>query len=423
MPVTRIVPEDCTQTMEDIETDAVTILDVLGLYPCARAILDYVPVRELVRSERVCRQWQCVVRDYLQYCRIDTLYNVYYFYLKSFRESINFGINRKAVTYIAHKSLFTACEALEKFAPPHVSDGYFKNISSCPYLRHLNWLNMNEVCFENCKTLRISELIQHKRKSDISKSYLHLTGDILKHIKSKDLTLKAICTAIYSLRSITTLELDDHNVVKRDYMHLLLNAMPQLENLSFCNYTSCKYTSILYNDSCIVSTDELILSISRLANLKRLYMRNNTIVNDALLEALAQCKELEYLDISNDSVHRNLPKKYSARGVAALCRRSLTVTLRLGYVQNFTSMTLAIFVQNLPIIQELISLGCCVEVTPQWLEETSIASQTQMRRLELIVKSSTWLNPCLSAKTDEFYNLKIVLNTDVHTEQQFSGLD
>ncbi|XP_047988695.1 uncharacterized protein LOC125228243 [Leguminivora glycinivorella] len=397
--------------MED--TDAVTILDVLGVDLCARALFAYLPVIELVRTERVCRQWQRAVQIFLHSYHNDILYNVYHFYLKSFRDGANYG-NRKVDQYFAHKSLFTACKTLEKFAGK-ISDDVFKNVSSkCPYLQHLIALSEGF----NCKKLRISELIKHKRKNACSKPNLHLTSDILKHIKSKNLTLNILSTAMNSLRNITTLELDDHNVFTLDYMHLMLNAMPELETLYFCNY-SCKYSSILYNSPCIVSTDELISSISQLVHLKCLYLRNNTIVNDTLLEELAQkCKELEYLDISYDNIYKNWPKKYSARGVAALCRRPFSVTtLCLGYVQNFTSISLVMYFRDLPIVHELEKLGCYV-LTPQWLD-TTLSSQT-VHPLEVIV-GSKGLNSCVSEKSDELYNLKIVLNTDVHTEREFVG--
>lgn len=43
-----------------------TIFDVLRIDICCRAILEKIPFPDLVRSERVSREWQAIVHDYLR---------------------------------------------------------------------------------------------------------------------------------------------------------------------------------------------------------------------------------------------------------------------------------------------------------------------------------------------------------------------
>ncbi|XP_063359977.1 uncharacterized protein LOC134649190 [Cydia amplana] len=453
-------------TYEEDVNYGVPVLRVLSIDVCARAILDHVPLKELVRSERVCRRWQIAIDEYMQ-----SIYTVSFYDLFDRDASLlaEYGSSDKSESCSYHRriqisadacSISFACAIIEKWGgsidnvfTSRQEEEYFDLISlKCKYLhcikfvgqrkRKQNFLNqffqgrqsgkqivipldqlnqckhLKKIAFKHIFDLRDDDMAIILKNIDCEEleiCNINLYGDSLLTIKPNSLKslnisymwtyflFNCFMSATKNMHNLRSLTLDNNYLSMFTHVHLILNEMPELECLSLCHYY---YDSLELRWDNDYQTSGFIESLCRLRKLKRLYLSGNETVDDEMLEELVKCKSLEYLDISNDTGRYTF---WSARGVAALCQRPAVTTLCLGYIQNMPSTDLLRRVRNIkmPMVEQLETISC-VEFTPQWIEKASRASMKERHRLE--VEAIT-----VPAMKEEFHpDLKIVLSVAHH---------
>ncbi|XP_063378387.1 uncharacterized protein LOC134665386 [Cydia fagiglandana] len=463
------ISEPVVDTYEQDVNYGVPVLRVLSIDVCARAILDHVPLKELVRSERVCRRWQIAIHEYMH-----SIYTVS-FYDISDRDTLHlakYGSSDKSESNSYHRriqissdtcSVSFACAIIEKWGRSIVTvftsrqvEEYFDLISlKCKYLHCIKFVgqrkrkNLFNQIFQGrqsgkqivipvkqinkCKHLKkiafkhifdlgdddMAIILKNIDFEELEICNIRLYGDSLLEIKPNSLKslniscmwtyflLNCLVCATKNMQNLKSLTLDNNYLSIFTHAHLILNEMPELEHISLCHYYYDYFELRWDND---YQTSGCIESLCRLDKLKRLYLKGNETVDDEMLEELVKCKSLEYLDISNDAGRYTF---WSERGVAALCRRPrpAVTTLCFGYIQNMPSSDLLLCIRNIkmPMVEQLETIGC-VEFTPQWLEEASRASMKGTHPLEVQAIS-------LPALKEEFHpDLKIVLSGAEHNQ-------
>ncbi|XP_063545810.1 uncharacterized protein LOC134753798 [Cydia strobilella] len=334
---------------------------------CRRRILDYLPVRDLMRMERTCKLWQNSVLDHISQRRI--LIRIY----KDFKEAVRIvpgGFNpAKApdkffVTKDNDEVLTIFMEQsvdwwlsfklwLKKFGPAvrkfDANCQYFEDVVeilryTCPNLEVLRLINLQKklshtstlyfpklarLAFQDCGKIT-DGCVNQFLTSDMNELCLSLPAGEHKHVKGrylhnlnidkmKCLTLSCLISAAHfsillsyadRLKNLTTLVLDttlERGVNNR--LHMLLDRMPNLEEFSFLVYGVPNNDN---DDQLRQRSNVFFESVCRLKKLRR-FKADGVDVWDEHLEALAMnCKDLLAV--------RSPCNRITKVGLAALCR-------------------------------------------------------------------------------------------------------
>ncbi|KAG6448962.1 hypothetical protein O3G_MSEX005776 [Manduca sexta] len=341
---TEIVAETSTSETE-IETVQETaeeeqgynILDILNR-DCLTHILTYIPLRDLIISERVSKAWQSMVQEYLAGIRVfktswwqhvpETLTTAV---LRRVLQRVGGSLTRLHIDHpwsaLNDRTAHTVgkfCPDLEEFK---VVGMHTKNwnplIYGCKQLRSLS--------FVSCNKLTDSSLV-HLVKSDSCIESLmvanntHVTGlfltgsnppklNSLSFYNCYNLQGTVLCAAIDTLPNLTTLKLDVCPATMWKIIPLILQKLPQLEDLSLSEYTSVEISFATQ------SNEAFCESLATLTELKTLNLsRNIHITNDVMKQVAQSCPKLESLNISSCNSRKQFPHTgVSDEGVMAIC--------------------------------------------------------------------------------------------------------
>uniref|UniRef100_A0A2A4JMK9 RRM domain-containing protein n=1 Tax=Heliothis virescens TaxID=7102 RepID=A0A2A4JMK9_HELVI len=322
------VPMENTETQEeekDSEMESCyTILDVLNR-DCLTHILAYVPIRDLIRSERVSKTWQIMVREYLQGIRI-------------FKTSWWQHVPVMLTTAVLRRVLQRVGAGLARLHIDHhwsaLNDRTAHTVGKfCPNLEELkivgmhtrNWnpliygcKQLKSLSFVSCNKLTDSSLVHLVKSESCIESLTvanntHVTGLFLTGSNPQKLNSLAfyncyslqgtvLSAAIDTLPGLTSLKLDvcPHTMWK--IIPLILSKLPKLEELSLSEYISGEIGFAPQ------SNDAFCDALATLTELKSLNLSRNIYITNAVLKRVAQsCTKLETLNISSCNSRKIYP--------------------------------------------------------------------------------------------------------------------
>ncbi|XP_013170008.1 PREDICTED: uncharacterized protein LOC106119516 isoform X2 [Papilio xuthus] len=333
--INRPMMEDVNEVEDDRNVmEGYGILDVLNP-DCLTHIMSYIPLRDLIRSERVSKRWQMVVQEYVVGIRV---------YKTSWWQHIPVTLT----TAVLRRVLQRVGGSLVRLHIDHnwsaLNDRTAHTVGKfCPNLEELkivgmhtkNWnplvygcKNLKRLIFVSCNKLTDSSLV-HIVKSDSPIEHLtvanntHVTGLFLNGTnirKLHSLSFYNCCSlqgavltaAIDSMPNLTTLRLDVCPVTMWKIVPLILKKLPKLEELSLSEYTSGEAYVRPYDN------ESFCEAIDNLKELKVLNMTRNVYMTNAVLKQVARsCLKLTTLNVSSCNSQRNIQhiSGYSAKGV------------------------------------------------------------------------------------------------------------
>ncbi|XP_047987191.1 uncharacterized protein LOC125227039 [Leguminivora glycinivorella] len=284
-----------------------TILDYLNR-DSWRAVLRYVPMQDLLRSENVSRRWQRVVLQYLEEIRFS-------FWGREDNSPSN-TFNWK-LRISAYQSFTRWTGKLgSRVVATYCKNGEHLNIikTNCPNLEALTLINfepkskdqgliqfnkdlksLKRLCFHTCTISDelIKQYIAHKPLEELQFSYCEVTGECLDSANLsniKSLTFKA-CHKLLASHILTSVNLTKLELltVPREILteiQLVLDKMPKLEWLEMHIYQGNHCHLEHYNPLC---------SLTQLKHLS-----TDLSVSDDAVEAITRCcKELRTLELCN----------------------------------------------------------------------------------------------------------------------------
>ncbi|CAK1542147.1 unnamed protein product [Leptosia nina] len=323
----------CTsQDSEKEENDPCNILNILNT-DCLSHILSFVPIKDLIRSERVSKKWQDMIAEHLMSIRT--------FKTSTWRDN-------RLTTAILRRVLQRFGSSLLRL---HIDDNWSAlndrtahTIGKfCPNLEELkvvgmltkNWnpliygcKELKDISFLSCTKLTDSSLVQVAR-GDIAVEKItianntHVTGLFLTATHPLQLTSivfyncyslqgTVLCAAMDALPNLTTLHLDLCPLTLWKIIHLILKKVPKLEDLSLSDYTSMEVSYKLNG------IEPFCEAIGTLTELKRLNLSKNINITNSVLKQVAQsCQKLESLNVSYCDSKR-FPG-VSDEGIIAIC--------------------------------------------------------------------------------------------------------
>ncbi|KAJ8718577.1 hypothetical protein PYW08_002814 [Mythimna loreyi] len=374
VPMTENVETQEEEKDSEMES-SYTILDVLNR-DCLTHILAYVPIRDLIRSERVSKTWQNMVREYLQGIRM-------------FKTSWWQHVPVMLTTAVLRRIVQRVGASLARLHIDHhwsaLNDRTAHIVGKfCPNLEELkivgmhtrNWnpliygcKQLKTLSFVSCNKLTDSSLVHLVKSESCIESLTvanntHVTGLFLTGSNPQKLNSLAfyncyslqgtvLSTAIDSLPGLTTLKLDvcPHTMWK--IIPLILTKLPKLEELSLSEYISVE---MCFSPQC---NDAFCDALATLTELKTLNLSRNIYITNGVLKRVAQsCHKLESLNISSCNSRRIFPHPgVGDEGVAAVCRgcRAL-VRLDVSYLGALTDHGLRA-AAGLPRLQRLTARG------------------------------------------------------------------
>ncbi|KOB78294.1 F-box/LRR-repeat protein 2, partial [Operophtera brumata] len=305
-------PEDTPNTDESY-----SILDILNR-DCLDHILNYIPILDIIRTERVSKRWQNMMQEHLEGRR-------------TFKTSW-WEMAPPLTTAVLRRVLQKLGGSLTRLHIDH------------------HWSALND---RTAHILTDSSLVQIVKNDSSIESLVvsnntHVTGlfltgssppklNSLSFYNCYSLQGTVLCAAIDTLPLITTLRLDMCPISMWKIIPLILQKLLKLEELSLSEYTSvdCLYTQ----------NSDFGDAIANLPELKVLNLSKNIYVTNAVL------KKLKRLDVSY---------------LAALTDRGLTAASRLPLLRSLTArgnpaLTARPFVACLsacPLLQEVDACGC-----------------------------------------------------------------
>ncbi|XP_045775363.1 putative F-box/LRR-repeat protein 8 isoform X2 [Maniola jurtina] len=335
------------------------ILDILNV-DCLSHILTYVPINDLIRSERVSRRWQNMVQEYLLGIRM-------------FKTSWWQHAPVKLTTAVLRRLLQRLGASLLRLHIDHqasaLNDRTAHTVGKfCPHLEELkvvgmltkNWnpliygcKNLKSLSFVSCSKLSDSSLIHLVKKDSCIESLTvknnsHVTGLFLTGSNPPKLTslefFNCCClqggvlsTAVDSLPNLTTLKLDVCLHKMWEFIPSILNKLPKLRDLSLSEYTS----SELYLST---ENEAFCKSLSSLTELKRLNLSRNIYITNSVLKTVAQsCPDLESLNVSSCNSRRTSSHNgVGDEGIAAVCAGCSSLTsLDVSYLATLSDAGLS----------------------------------------------------------------------------------
>ncbi|XP_047986866.1 uncharacterized protein LOC125226804 isoform X2 [Leguminivora glycinivorella] len=321
---------------------------------CWRHVLSFVPVRDIVRAERVSRKWQEAVLLYLrgQNIRIEPVE------FKYEDTRVNCRILQLPETHVKTRDMFE--QVTQKFGGSVVasycnSNATFKIVTgNCPNLIHLS---ATEECISKF-------IIGDDLQELVIRNNEYVTGLCLTHLKSTNLKSLGLifCTnliydhlhsALDNLTGLTKLDLRS----EVDGMIFPLNVpgrMPKLEELT-----------IRYDSEQMNLEVSILESIGLLSRLRILDLSWLTGVNDKWLEVISRgCKQLESLNINHAEV--------TSEAVEALCRTA-------GPTLRWLSM--AYTVNDIDDYDVLACIAYCPQLQVRWSSPLNEDGPERRRRV------------------------------------------
>ncbi|XP_063830057.1 F-box/LRR-repeat protein 7-like isoform X2 [Ostrinia nubilalis] len=324
-----------SEETEDAEP-TYNILDVLNR-DCMTHVLTFIPIIDLIRSERVSKSWQNMVTEYLHSIR--TYKTSWWQHEVSLTTAVLRRVLQRlggslARLHIDHHLLALndrTAHSIGKFCPNleelKVIGMHTKNwnplLYGCKQLKNLSFIS--------CNKLTDSSLVHLvKNESCIEDLTIanntHVTGLFL--TGSNTLTLQSLafyncynlqgtvlCAAIDTLPNLTTLKLDVCPVTMWKIVPLILKKLPKLEELSLSEYTSAEL--------CLSpqGSDAFCESLSTMTELKSLNLSRNIYINNAVLKQVGQsCHKLETLNVASCNSIRTFPHSgVGDEGLKAVC--------------------------------------------------------------------------------------------------------
>ncbi|XP_061720588.1 uncharacterized protein LOC133527549 isoform X2 [Cydia pomonella] len=305
-----------------------TILDYLN-EDCWRAVLDYVPVKDIICSERVSSHWQRIVLLYLSHMRFLITYKDHYQCLgvpmeipnvTSFEVDIDdwpsflswtnklgssvVGIHCTCLETL--KTIGLNCPKLEGlglFYPlteKLLQDDEIKNFK---FLRKLGltFIDMSDQClnqFINCTVLEELFICNNEKMTGECLNNMRLSN-----IKSlildycPELKLRHLVSAVDHFNKLTKLVLADPTTEIHDNANILVDKLPNLEYLHYVQRDEDL-------DFAYHSIGHFFKSVCGLGRLKHLYVHG--FINDYDLDTITRCcKELHSLELEECDVTPN----------------------------------------------------------------------------------------------------------------------
>ncbi|CAK1580920.1 unnamed protein product [Parnassius mnemosyne] len=336
------------------------ILDILNR-DCMHHVLSYVPIRDLIRSERVSKRWQDLIQEFLLGVRIFktswwqhvpvTLTTAV---LRRVLQKLGGSITRLHIDHNWTALNDRTAHTVGKFCPNleelKVVGMHTKNwnplIYGCKQLKHLSFIS--------CNKLTDSSLVQIV-KSDSSIESLtvanntHVTGLFLTGSNPQKLSSLAfyncyslqgavLTAAIESMPCITALKLDACPVTMWKIIPLILKKVPNLQELSLSEYTSLDIGLKHYDNEMFCE------SLSKLTELRILNLSRNIYITNAVLKQVAQsCPKLTALNTSSCNSRRSFSHAgVGDEGISAICRSCLDLSrLDVSYLAALSDNGLA----------------------------------------------------------------------------------
>lgn len=315
--VEAIVPTETVEPGPSAEP-TYTILDILNR-DCMDHIMSYIPINDLIRSERVSKGWQNMTQEYFTS-------------LRTFKTS---SWQHKGVTLTTAvlRRVLKRLDCLTRLHIDHnwsaLNDRVAHTVGKfCPNLEELkvvgmhtkNWnpliygcKQLKSLSFVSCTKLTDTSLV-HIIESDCKIQSLtvanntHVTGFFLSGVTSSSLVSLAfyncfslqstvLCSAIKGLPNLKSLKLDvcPENIWR--VVPTMLQSLPNLQELSLSEFTSKSYTQ---------GTQEFCDVLGTLKELRVLNLSRNVYITNAVLKQVAQtCTKLHTLNISSCCSKRN----------------------------------------------------------------------------------------------------------------------
>lgn len=355
--------------------EGLNILDILNR-DCLTHILSYVPIRDLILSERVSKTWQSMVHEYVSGIRV-------------FKTSWWQHVPVMLTTAVLRRVLQRVGNCLARLHIDHnwsaLNDRTAHTIGKfCPNLDELkivgmhtrNWnpliygcKQLKSLAFVSCNKLTDSSLVHLVKNESCIESLTvanntHVTGLFLTGSNPRKLTSLSfyncyslqgtvLSAAIDSLPDLTVLRLDVCPYTMWKIIPMILTKLPKLQELSLSEYISAEMS---YSSQC---NDAFCDAVANLTELRILNLSRNIYITNAILKRVARCcPKLEILNISSCNSRRNFPNSgVSDEGVLAVCRSCKALeTLDVSYLGRLSDAGLQA-VSTLPRLTYLTARG------------------------------------------------------------------
>ncbi|XP_047996002.1 F-box/LRR-repeat protein 7-like isoform X1 [Leguminivora glycinivorella] len=341
-----------------------TILDILNR-DCLAHVLNFIPIIDLIRSERVSKRWQSLVQEHINGIRkfktswwqhgTVTLTTAV---LRRVLQRLGPNLTKLHIDHHWSALNDRTAHTVGKFCPNleelKVVGMYTKNwnplIYGCKFLKALTFVSCNKLSDSSLVRIVKSEasIESITVANNTHVTGLFLTGSnpprlhTLSFYNCYSLQGTVICAAIDTLPNLKTLRLDVCPVTMWKIIPLILNKLPQLEELSLSEYTSME----------VCSTPQVNIdfceSLSKMTELKVLNLSRNIYINNAILKTVAQtCSKLESLNISSCNSRKINPQPVvtsgvSDEGILTICRSCTALRkLDISYIALLTDAGVA----------------------------------------------------------------------------------
>ncbi|XP_063625568.1 uncharacterized protein LOC134797272 [Cydia splendana] len=367
-----------------------TVLDYLN-EDCWRAVLEYVPIRDIICTERASCRWQRAMLAYLREARIGIECRMLRF-SKQFlsRRIMRWEIPEHSFEKWTYKlgtsvvAIYCVSEEMLQIIRkncPHIEALIIYDPEEKMLLRNQikNLDHLRKLSFQKCYSISdqcISEFIGSKALEELKVvNNDQVTGQCLTNIDPrnlKSLTLDSCRSlqhhhleiACRRFNELTKLELNELHRELYEHIPLLLDNLPKLEHLSIIDEF----------DFAFVEFDNYYESICKLGNLKDLRLHVQNITNEDLEKVTRCCKELRSLDV----------KVYSFSDLDAQCLTRICLnagarltTLAFTNCDTLTDEDLLNCIRTCPNLTLLDISACCL-LTPKLLG-LAAAARREMR--------------------------------------------
>lgn len=336
-----------------------TIVDILNR-DCMLHILSYLPLNQLVRSERVCKKWRNHVNDHLQSMRVLKTSHWPHSQLVLTTAILRNVLVRIGPTLrqleIHHRLLALndrTASTIGKFCPEltdlKIYDMNTKNWSQvvvgCKKLRSLGFYSCNKLNDLSLTPLVSTdssvECLTVSNNSHVTGLFLSpATGNVstrltaLTFYNCYNLQGIALLRGIQTLTKLTTLKLDLCPSSVWKTVPDILKILPLLEELSLCEYV------YLSGNTITDASETLCEALSGLTKLKVLKLSRNINITDTVLRVVARtCSKLQTLDLSGcNSLFKQNSVGVTDEGITAVANSCQDVRdLELSYLSRFTA--------------------------------------------------------------------------------------
>ncbi|XP_063545806.1 F-box/LRR-repeat protein 7-like [Cydia strobilella] len=301
------------------EKETYTILDILN-WDCLAHVLSFVPIIDLIRSERVSKRWQCMVQEHYNSTRLfktswwqHGTVTLTTLVLRRVLQRLGPNLKRlhidKTFPALNDRTPHTVgkfCPNLEELKVFGMDTENWNPVTSgCKFLKAVSFLSCSEVSdtslqqMMNIKKTSIESITVAENRQVTGMFLMFLSGSetlrlhTLSFYNCNSLEGRLICDAIDTLPNLKTLRLDGCPVSMWEFVPLILNELPHLEELSLSDYNSIKF-----NSKPLVNID-FCKSLSKMTELRVLNLSYNIYITDAIVKTVAQtCSKLESLNVS-----------------------------------------------------------------------------------------------------------------------------